>query len=78
MRFYAQTRPYYCGIDLIRDRMAYAGIQIDHILPSAKGGADDSINLALSCTICNSVKSAWRPESSGKAIDREHQIATAR
>ena len=57
----------YCGVDLIRDRLAYAGLQIDHIRPS---GGEDASNLALSCTICNSIKSDWLPPNK-ENLDRD-------
>lgn len=31
-------------------------LQIDHILPLAKGGADDGDNLCLACELCNQYK----------------------
>lgn len=55
----AKGRCEYCGRDLIEDRIGYGSIQIDHIFPQSKGGDDSLDNLALSCSICNSVKSDW-------------------
>ncbi len=65
----------YCGVDLIRDRMAFAGIQIDHILPVSSGGTSGQDNLALSCTICNSIKSNWKPD---QTLSRGEQLLQAR
>lgn len=33
-------------------------LEIDHILPVARGGGDDEANLWLSCRLCNSTKSS--------------------
>ena len=44
-----------------------ARLEIEHIIPLAKGGTDDEMNLWLACPICNSHKSdkiaAIDPES---------------
>jgi 5-methylcytosine-specific restriction endonuclease McrA len=34
-----------------------ARLEIEHIIPLAKGGSDDELNLWLACPICNSHKS---------------------
>jgi hypothetical protein len=31
-------------------------LQIDHIVPVAKGGSDDEVNLCLACDMCNGYK----------------------
>ncbi len=45
-----------------------ARLEIEHIIPLARGGTDDEMNLWLACPICNSHKSdklaAIDPESS--------------
>jgi len=45
-----------CGYCRVPARYIYAQMQIDHILPQAKGGADDEANLWLSCPRCNGFK----------------------
>lgn len=67
----------YCGLDVIFDRMGYAGIQIDHIHPRSKGGKDQLNNFALSCSICNSIKSDWVPGEFYYAVTREDRIKAA-
>jgi hypothetical protein len=34
--------------------------QVDHIIPQARGGTDEMINLALACHVCNSYKSDFQ------------------
>ena len=71
----ARGRCEYCGADLIRNRLAYAGLQIDHIRPS---GGEEASNLALSCAICNSVKSNWLPDEEAQLDRAELMLAIRR
>lgn len=50
----------YCGKELPEyephlDRRSHMP-EVDHIVPTARGGTDDLSNLALSCVSCNSIK----------------------
>jgi hypothetical protein len=46
-----------CGYCLSPQRLVMARLEIEHIIPRAKGGSDDENNLWLSCPICNAHKS---------------------
>lgn len=45
-----------CGYCLSRQELVLGRLQLEHIIPSAKGGADDEDNLWLACSLCNSYK----------------------
>lgn len=48
----------YCGVVLSASPGRDDSYQADHVLPVAKGGADDIANLVPSCARCNRLKSA--------------------
>jgi hypothetical protein len=50
----AQNR---CGYCLSPQRLVMARLEIEHIIPIAKGGSNDESNLWLACPICNRYKS---------------------
>lgn len=50
----AQNR---CGYCLSPQRLVMARLEIEHIIPIAKGGSNEESNLWLSCPICNRYKS---------------------
>ena len=52
----------YCGKDLISDIDTYDLFQIDHILPQSKVTDESLDNFALSCQLCNKIKSNTLPE----------------
>ena len=56
-----------CGYCLTDQRVIGPLLEIDHIIPEAKGGTDDEENLWLACPLCNSHKgdrvAALDPES---------------
>jgi 5-methylcytosine-specific restriction endonuclease McrA len=54
VRAAAQNR---CGYCLGPQHLVLARLQIEHIIPIAKGGADNEANLWLACPICNGHKS---------------------
>lgn len=45
-----------CGYCLSLQKYVLGVLEIDHIIPKAKGGTDDEENLWLSCRLCNSYK----------------------
>lgn len=57
-----------CGYCLSPQRLVMARLEIEHIIPIAKGGTSDEQNLWLACPLCNSHKSdkthAIDPETS--------------
>jgi hypothetical protein len=46
-----------CGYCLSPQHLVMARLEIEHIIPIAKGGTDDEANLWLACPICNGHKS---------------------
>src|SRR3954447_3040867 len=46
-----------CGYCLGHSDNIYAELEIDHIIPIAKGGSNDETNLWLACPFCNRHKS---------------------
>lgn len=47
-----------CGYCHSSQRYVLGLLEIDHIIPKARGGSDDETNLWLSCRMCNSFKAA--------------------
>ena len=46
-----------CGYCLSPQRLVMARLEVEHVIPRARGGADDESNLWLSCPLCNRHKS---------------------
>jgi hypothetical protein len=46
-----------CGYCLSPQRLVMARLEVEHIIPLAKGGTDEETNLWLACPICNGHKS---------------------
>lgn len=46
-----------CGYCLSPQRLVMARLEIEHVIPVAKGGSSDESNLWLSCPLCNGAKS---------------------
>lgn len=46
-----------CGYCLSPQRLLMARLEIEHIIPLAKGGGNDELNLWLACPLCNGHKS---------------------
>jgi hypothetical protein len=55
-----------CGYCQSPQHLVMARLEIEHILPLARGGSDDESNLWLACPICNSHKS-----DKAQAVDPE-------
>lgn len=45
-----------CGYCQSAQRYVFAPLEIDHIVPTARGGTDDEDNLWLACRMCNGFK----------------------
>jgi hypothetical protein len=45
-----------CGYCLARQEYVLGTLEIEHILPRARGGTNDQDNLWLSCSLCNTFK----------------------
>jgi HNH endonuclease len=45
-----------CGYCLSPQRLVMARLEIEHIIPIARGGTSDESNLWLSCPLCNRAK----------------------
>ncbi len=63
----AETARFRCGYCLTSQRIIGPLLEIEHIIPEAKGGTADEDNLFLACPMCNSHKTdrieAVDPES---------------
>ena len=53
----------YCGADVLHDRLGYAMLQWDHLLPRAhyRELEHDPNNIVLACHLCNSLKRDYDP-----------------
>lgn len=68
----------YCGLSITEKEM-----QVDHIIPKARGGNDDFENLNPSCRLCNHYKrdmelDFWRNKWLGGIIERLRKIYIVR
>jgi len=45
-----------CGYCLSPQHLVLGLLEIDHIIPKARGGSDDEDNLWLACRLCNNAK----------------------
>lgn len=45
-----------CGYCLSRQDLVMGPLEIEHIIPTARGGTDDEENLWLACRLCNHFK----------------------
>ncbi|MEJ0087010.1 MAG: HNH endonuclease signature motif containing protein [Pseudomonadota bacterium] len=73
----ARYRCEYCSCDLLASLDAYKRFEVDHIVPTSKGGDPlDFDNLALACRHCNvHLKRSWDPrEAVGQDATRERLI----
>lgn len=46
----------HCGYCLSPQKYILGPLEIEHIIPKARGGMDDEANLWLACRLCNSFK----------------------
>lgn len=54
----------YCGSDLLVDFNAYMSAQLDHLVPSSKGGDGSDENRVPACSVCNILKGDFDPRPS--------------
>ncbi|MBI2876617.1 MAG: HNH endonuclease [Candidatus Tectomicrobia bacterium] len=47
-----------CGYCLSPQRYVMGKLEVEHVIPRARGGSDDESNLWLSCGLCNRYKSS--------------------
>jgi hypothetical protein len=47
-----------CGYCLSRQEYVLGFLEVEHIIPTARGGTDEEQNLWLACRLCNHYKSA--------------------
>jgi hypothetical protein len=47
-----------CGYCLSPQRLVMGTLEVEHLVPRAKGGSDEEENLWLSCSLCNRYKGA--------------------
>ena len=52
----AEMSQYRCGYCLTAQRIIGPLLEVDHIVPQARGGTDEADNLVLACPMCNSHK----------------------
>lgn len=45
-----------CGYCLSPQRLVMSQLEIEHLIPRARGGSDEEANLWLSCSLCNRYK----------------------
>ena len=75
----ANCRCEYCDEDLLRNGAVYTrGYQLDHIVPTRKGGGIEPENLALSCSPCNLMKRGWDPREPNVSLSRSDLIKRVR
>ena len=58
-----------CGYCLSPQHLVLGQLEIDHILPTAKGGTDDEENLWLACRLCNGFKATQSLEINRQVLD---------
>ncbi len=66
----------YCGLDFFDSVANYKSFQVDHIVPTSKGGDPDSNdNKAVACKTCNvDLKSRWNPKDICDSNNRDDLI----
>lgn len=81
----ASGRCEYCGCDLLHDRLGFAVMELDHLVPRRfKDLIDCPDNWVLSCRLCNGIKRTFNPASGYKVTaklvrdDRDWLITEAR
>lgn len=69
----------YCDVFLLESVDTYYQFNVDHIVPSSRGGSDDPSNLTIACRTCNYLKRTYNPiEHLAPGATRAELIAEAR
>jgi len=69
----------YCGLDFFESVANWKSFQVDHIIPTSKGGEDNNDNKAVACKTCNfDLKSRWNPAEVCESNDRDKLIEAVR
>lgn len=68
----------YCGVELVHDRLGFATLEWDHLLPQAHFPelANDPNNIVLACQLCNRLKIDYDPSNRtpGKSQNDKSQL----
>jgi hypothetical protein len=67
----------YCDKDVKSQFDDWMSIEVDHIIPVAKGGSHNLGNRGTSCNVCNSLKHSYSPENF-ESMSREELLADIR
>lgn len=59
----------WCGLMMDRSGKGGRGATLDHVVPLAKGGADEAANLAAACRLCNAARGDMAAEAFRAARD---------
>lgn len=59
----------YCG-----EKIAFEDMQVDHVVPLRKGGADTLENMLPACRSCNHYKSTLTVEQFRKSVERMPEV----
>ncbi len=68
----AEASRFRCGYCLTSQRIIGPLLEIDHIIPEARGGSSEEANLFLACPMCNSHKGDRQ-----EAVDPDTQLVVA-
>ncbi len=67
----------YCGTPLLVGVDSFMCGQLDHLVPTKRGGPDTPENKVLACFVCNNLKLDFDP-SREAASNKEEMVAAAR
>lgn len=62
----------YCG-----KKLAWTNIEVEHVLPSSRGGLTSWLNCVAACKPCNKRKADQTPEEAGMLLLRKPAVPTA-
>ena len=73
----------YCGVDVVHNRLGFATLEWDHLLPCAlfPDLVNDEDNILLACQLCNRLKSDYDPSNGTQDMlknDKSQLIENAR
>jgi 5-methylcytosine-specific restriction endonuclease McrA len=67
----------YCGREMLQDFDDWMSLEVDHLVPIARGGSDSLDNRVTSCNVCNRLKGSYVPEGH-EAMTREEALSVVR